>query len=254
MVERRDRDRRDRRFMGLYVGQVVDRDDPEGLGRVKVNVPGLLEPSSTWAWPLGSPGGGTAQRGTFDPPAVEATVGVLFNQGEVEEPYYMTGPWGAPGGTSDIPTGAQVGEGDDLRDRQVAVQEDGEWRLTRDSRTASGGQRWLLEHIGTGLSVFLDGAADKLHLVDPGADQALVRGTEYRAEEASLLTSIKTALDAAGGSLDTAGTDPTLVGLASLAAGALEAAGASLKAAATAIDGSDLTTASWALSDKAFTE
>jgi hypothetical protein len=191
----------------------------------------------------------------FEPPAVDATVGVFLNQGEVDEPYYLTGPWGAPGGDSDVPQGGAVGEGDDLRDRQVAVQEDGEWRLTRDSRTASGGQRWLLEHKGTGLSLFLNGGEDKLFLVDPAADQALVRGTDYRAEEANLLTSLQSNLNAAGSQLNTAGVDPTLVSLASAAAAALVAAGAALTAAATALGNSDLTTdATSYLSDKAFTE
>lgn len=241
-------DPRDRRLLGLYLGRVTNREDPDGLGRVKVEVPGLLEPESTWAWPLGSSGGGMAQRGHFEPPAVEATVGVLFLQGEIDEPYYFTGPWGAPDGTPDIPQDAAV----DGPDRQVAVTEDEEWRIVRDS--TSGGNRFLIEHKGSSLALHLDGGADKLYLVREGATEALVLGTSYRSEEASLLALVGAAIDAAGVSLDTAGTDPTLVGLASTAAGALEAAGASLRLAATAIDNSDLKTAAWGLSTQAFTE
>jgi hypothetical protein len=34
------------RYTGLYIGQVVDRVDPECLGRVRVRIPGLVEPAS----------------------------------------------------------------------------------------------------------------------------------------------------------------------------------------------------------------
>lgn len=244
MTDRRDRDRRDKRLNGLYLGLVTRRDDPESLGRVKVLIPGLLEPESTWAWPLGSPGGGSAQRGTFEPPAVDSSVAVMFNQGEVDEPYYWTGPWGAPNGVSDIPTGAAVGEGSDLAARQIAVQEDGEWRLTRDSRTASGGKRWLLEHISSGLAVYLDGDADTLHLAREGATEALVRGTEYRAAEVAYLGALHTALS----TFATAAKADTVATVTAAAALALETA-------LGAITETDLRNSATAyLSDKAFTE
>lgn len=248
------RDRRDQRIEGLHIGRVTRRDDPDGLGRVRVEIPGLLEPESDWAWPLGSPGGGTAQRGSFRPPAVDSTVGVLFNQGEIDEPYYLTGPWGSPDGESDIPTGAAVGTGGDLRDRQVAVEEDGEWRLTVDSTTVPGGKRWLLEHISTGLSILLDGDADEIHLVSPASDQALVRGTDYRQEESSLLMTVRTNLNSAGVFLQTAGSDITLSTLAPTAAAAIKSAGGQLIAAALSIGASPIATATAYLSTKAFTE
>ena len=48
----------DTRLLGLYVGYVTHRRDPERLGRVRVCIPGVLEPHSAWAWPLGTAGGG----------------------------------------------------------------------------------------------------------------------------------------------------------------------------------------------------
>ncbi len=96
----------DARF-GLYIGSVVDRDDPEQLGRVRVRVPGILEPASAWAWPLGTAGGGSKDRGLFAVPEVGAEVGVLFNQGDVDQPYYLAGHWGKPGGDSEVPKEAQ---------------------------------------------------------------------------------------------------------------------------------------------------
>ena len=46
----------DPRYTALYIGEVVDRDDPEGLGRVRLRIPGLVDPASSWAFPLGTVG------------------------------------------------------------------------------------------------------------------------------------------------------------------------------------------------------
>jgi len=93
----------DPRYTGLYIGQVVDRADPERLGRVRVKVPGLVEPASAWAFPLGTVGGGSDRRGFFAVPEVGAEVGVLFHQGDVDHPYYLCGHWGKPDGATEVP-------------------------------------------------------------------------------------------------------------------------------------------------------
>ena len=36
------------RLLGMYVGYVVDRKDPEMLGRVRVYVPDLIKPHNAW--------------------------------------------------------------------------------------------------------------------------------------------------------------------------------------------------------------
>lgn len=84
----------DGRIVGLYVGVVVDNIDPSGVGRVRIRVPGLLEPASSWALPLGTLGGGTDKRGHFFVPEIGAEVGVFFNQGDVDYPYYLSAHWG----------------------------------------------------------------------------------------------------------------------------------------------------------------
>lgn len=90
-------------MLGLYVGYVVQRDDPEQLGRVKICVPGVLEPESAWAWPLGTGGGGSKDAGLFAVPDLGAEVGVFFNRGDVEAPYFLTANWGKPNGESEVP-------------------------------------------------------------------------------------------------------------------------------------------------------
>jgi uncharacterized protein involved in type VI secretion and phage assembly len=92
------------RFTALYIGVVIDREDPESLGRVRIRIPGLVEPATGWAFPLGTTGGGSDSRGFFDVPEKGADVGVLFHHGDVDHPYYLCGHWGKPGGTAEVPT------------------------------------------------------------------------------------------------------------------------------------------------------
>ncbi len=98
-----DTDHHDTRLLGLFLGYVVDRADPERLGRVRVCIPGLVEPASAWAWPLGTSGGGAKHQGLFAVPEVGAEVGVLFLQGDVDAPYFLAAHWGKPEGQSEVP-------------------------------------------------------------------------------------------------------------------------------------------------------
>ena len=97
----------DTRLYGMYVGYVTHRNDPEMLGRVRVCVPGLVEPYGPWAWPLGTVGGGSKDRGFFAVPEEGAEVAVFFNQGDVGEPYFLCTHWGKPDGKSEVPEEAQ---------------------------------------------------------------------------------------------------------------------------------------------------
>lgn len=112
---------------GMYVGQVFNRNDPEGLSRVQVTIPGLIEPHSGWALPLGTLGGGSAQRGASGVPKEGADVAVFFNAGDPDEPYYLAGHWGRPEVGSEVPTDAQA-------DPDVTTLEYGPFKLTFDER------------------------------------------------------------------------------------------------------------------------
>lgn len=85
-----DDDQGHRKFPTLYTGNVVDNIDPKKLGRVKVNVPGVAEPTG-WAFPLGMLGAGGAKLGGWSPPPKGAEVGVLFKMGDCDHPYYLAG-------------------------------------------------------------------------------------------------------------------------------------------------------------------
>lgn len=238
------------KHLGLYEGIVTAREgeNDEVLGRVKVRIPGLLEPESpNWAEPVGASGGGHAQRGDFNPPRVGSNVEVMFVMGSLTKPRYFTGPWGAPGGTLDTPEGAAI-EGED---RQNAVLEDEEWSIQRDSRTSS--KKYLIKHKASGLAVLVDASADKVYLVDEAATQAILRGTEYKADESAMLNTMKDQMLLSAAALNSAGVDATLVSLASAAAGFLVTAGSTLTAAANAIS-ANMISASAHLSTKGFVE
>lgn len=83
-------------LLGVYLGTVFDNADPEGLGRVRVAIPGVADaPATTWCWPAGTMGGGSKERGFFAVPDKGADVYVLFPGGELDEaPVYLGGHWG----------------------------------------------------------------------------------------------------------------------------------------------------------------
>lgn len=95
------------RRYGLHLGYVAQRDDPEGLGRVRVCIPGLHEPHGPWAWPLGSVGGGQRDRGFFAVPELGAEVAVFFREGDPTCPHYLSAHWGIVEGRSEVPAEAQ---------------------------------------------------------------------------------------------------------------------------------------------------
>ncbi|MCP4607052.1 MAG: hypothetical protein GY847_42155, partial [Proteobacteria bacterium] len=90
------------RYHGMHLGYVTDREDPEQLGRVRVCVPGLLEPHSAWAWPLGTSGGGSKNRGFFAVPEVGADVAVFFARGNLDRPHYLSAHFGIVEGESEV--------------------------------------------------------------------------------------------------------------------------------------------------------
>lgn len=81
------------RFYGKYRGFVVDNQDPETRGRLKLRVPSLLGDQDTgWALPC-SPFGGLRNQGLFMIPEVDAQVWVEFEEGNLNNPIWVGVFW-----------------------------------------------------------------------------------------------------------------------------------------------------------------
>lgn len=94
----------ERRFYGKYRGFVVDRDDPEQLGRLKVRVPSVLGPEVVTGWAVPCvPYGGALNQGFFFIPEVDAQVWIEFEEGDLEFPVWVGTVWSKPNGDSEVP-------------------------------------------------------------------------------------------------------------------------------------------------------
>lgn len=102
-----DLDREDMKLPYIYEGVVVDRNDPEQLGRVTFTIPGLIEPAGPWAYPVATVGGGSKDCGFFAVPERGAEVYVFFVGGDIDEPRYFAGHWGITDEGSEVPEEAQ---------------------------------------------------------------------------------------------------------------------------------------------------
>lgn len=77
---------------GVVVGIVTNNEDPEGLGRVKVQFPWLSdEDESNWAR-IATPMAGT-ERGIYFLPEVDDEVLVVFEHGDLRFPYVIGSLW-----------------------------------------------------------------------------------------------------------------------------------------------------------------
>jgi Type VI secretion system/phage-baseplate injector OB domain len=85
---------------GKYRGVVIDVDDPEKRGRLRLNIPTLLAFENTnWALPC-VPYGGAKNIGSYFIPPIQSRVWVEFEQGNIANPIwtgtYWTGKVAAP--------------------------------------------------------------------------------------------------------------------------------------------------------------
>jgi uncharacterized protein involved in type VI secretion and phage assembly len=94
----------ERQFHGIYRGTVVDNDDPERMGRIRVRVPSVLGEETVSGWAAAcTPYGGAAGRGWLSIPEIDSGVWVQFEEGDLELPIWVGTYWSNPGGESEPP-------------------------------------------------------------------------------------------------------------------------------------------------------
>ncbi len=133
------------RYAMMYFGEVKVRNDPKGIGRVKVRIPGLISQTG-FAFPAGQEYGGAAGQGSIAPPPLGATVLVGFAGANPDRPFYFAGPWRIGG----APAGHEVtADGDNkvFADERIVIERDARvgksgYRITD---RATGGARLTLE-------------------------------------------------------------------------------------------------------------
>jgi uncharacterized protein involved in type VI secretion and phage assembly len=82
-----------RKYYGKFRGFVVDNEDPEQLGRLRLTVPSVLGTAETgWALPC-APYGGLDGQGAFLVPDVGAQVWVEFEEGNRDQPIWVGTFW-----------------------------------------------------------------------------------------------------------------------------------------------------------------
>lgn len=122
------------RYYGMELGIVVDNEDPLGLGRVRLTVPGILDEPSPWAPQIGTISGGGPQRGMFSVPPKGADVAVFFRRGNPQQPHYMGGHYGKTAQGEEVPTDVKAA---DVKDRpKISSFETESWAMTFDDRPA----------------------------------------------------------------------------------------------------------------------
>lgn len=96
------------RLFGKYLGTVVERNDPDQLGRLRLRVPSVFGDAITgWAWPA-SPFAG-AGYGFLFVPRVDDLVWVEFAEGDRDYPLWTGCAWAKPKDKTEIPEDARDG-------------------------------------------------------------------------------------------------------------------------------------------------
>lgn len=180
---------RDRRAIGKFRGVVMDNQDPDKRGRVKVSVPALLgDQTSDWALPC-FPCGGLADTGWFCVPKVGAQVWVEFEGGNIDFPIWSGTFWQQG---ADVPAEVQ-----DPPTTHLLKTPKGHLFLLEDqddneqvSLTHSGGAQMLIDPDGTialtdqnGAKVTLDAQNNQLLIEDANGNSVTLASAGTTVED-----------------------------------------------------------------------
>jgi uncharacterized protein involved in type VI secretion and phage assembly len=182
------------RFFGKYRALVVDNDDPEQMGRLKVSVPSLLgdQVVTGWAVPCVPYGGGTDRGMLFIPEAGDG-VWVEFEEGDLEFPIWVGTFWSKPGGDAETPKpndpdGAEAGDVQSPPTRKIIKTLKGH---TLQFEDADGDEMVILTEATNGRVIRMDKDGVK---IDDGAGSSI----EMTADAFTIVSAVPFTIDASG--------------------------------------------------------
>ena len=156
---------------------------PDRVGRVRAMIPGVAEPQTPWADPIGLPGAGDDQRGMYIAPPIGAPIVVGFFAGDAENPFYLAGAWWSREGS---PTRAVPSSDPDAPGFEIDIEEldqvmrfvFGRWEIVIDNRVDTIGYSYL--RIRDHIAAAFPSTGNHDGANDPGLPNAPVRDTEIR--------------------------------------------------------------------------
>ena len=108
--------------LGYVNGVISNVNDPQKLGRAKIVIPGILEPTPYWCNPAGWPGAGQARRGSRYPIEVGQHVLVFFERGDsTAGASFLPGLYGVE---DNVPTGPTYHSRMDDPNKRATIWED----------------------------------------------------------------------------------------------------------------------------------
>lgn len=177
-------------YLGKFRGFVVDNQDPETRGRIKLRVPSVLgETTTDWALPC-MPYGGSEALGMLHVPPVDAQVFVEFLEGDISSPVWTGTFWRQSGEPPEEYTGPDT----------KVLKTDAGHVLTFDDTAgsesvtliSSAEAKMEMDHEGSitltdqsGGSVILDASASKLTVKDANGNELVMSASGIECTDAN---------------------------------------------------------------------
>ena len=138
----------------MAVGNVVDNEDPLGVGRIKVDIPGIG--TIGWCRPLGK--GGHGEDAHHDVPPIESNVAIFFNFGDWDDSYYLS----AGLNPDQMPEETLTSDGKKTGDPLVKSRVIGNYRITLDTR--EGTNSLVIEDTNTDNLIVMDSDQNSIYM------------------------------------------------------------------------------------------
>jgi hypothetical protein len=159
------------KYLAEWSGECVANDDPLRLGRIRVRIPGLIEPASAWVFPKGFGGHHydvpytQANYAAMDPPQPDRPgdeVIVTFLGGDPDQLRWEYGHGGMPDGvTPEVPEPVKTMAPEDAP--WIKAHDFGNWIIVADDRKATKGIQIIDKTTGENILEY-DGAHQSLRL------------------------------------------------------------------------------------------